>query len=144
MTDLAAVPQHQQQTHEALENWARWCGSGRGHRGDQHPMFRGYVPYLYPEVGAGGQTVDTLAALAVQRAFVGLSDKHRWALNWCYCYPFIAPGRVQRGLGVTRAALCELITDARQMVGNRIRSEALVTHSQTDTIRAQSEPASAV
>jgi hypothetical protein len=128
LIDLAAVPTHQQAAHEALVNWARWCGSGRGGAA-QHPMFRGYQPYLYPEASGGGQPVDTVGALAVQRVYVGLPESHRWALRWFYCYPFISPGRVQRELALTRAGLSALVVDARQMMCNRMR--------------AQSEPATA-
>lgn len=128
MIDLSEVPAHQQETHETLSNWARWCKAGRG-GSDAHPMFRGYVPYLYPEAQGGGIPVDTLAALATQRAFTRLPCKHRLALRWCYCYPWINIGRVQRELSVSRADLHWLIVDARQMMCN--------------TMHAQSEPATA-
>jgi hypothetical protein len=95
-------------------------------------MFRGYVPYLYPEAKGGSPSVDTLAALAVQRAFVGLPEKHRWALAWCYCYPFIAPGRVQRGLAVTRGGLADLVIDARQIVCNLMRKTNGLQHMVAD------------
>lgn len=122
--ELSEVPANQEATHEALLNWARWCGSGRG-GSDTHPMFRGYTPYLYPEAGGTGSTVDTLGALAVQRAFVQLPEKHRLALRWWYCYPWLHIGKVQRSIGATKAALAALVNDARQMVANTMRSSTI-------------------
>jgi hypothetical protein len=87
-------------------------------------MFRGYQPYLYPEASGGGQPVDTVAALAVQRVYVGLPEAYRWALRWFYCYAFISPGRLQRELALTRAGLSALVVDARQMMGNLMRVAA--------------------
>jgi hypothetical protein len=129
LSDLTHIPGTQQACHERLVEWARWCGSGRGGR-DTHPMFRQYVPYLYPEVSGGAPAVDVVKALAVQRAYVVMADKHRAALKWYYCYPFISPGRVQRQLAMTRDALAQLVIDSRFMIWN--------------TIRAQSNSASAV
>lgn len=86
-------------------------------------MFRGYTPYLYPEAQGGAKPVDVLLALAVQRAFVRLPERHRAVLSWAYCYPWINPGRVQRHLAVTREGLCKLLTDARTMIGNTAKVE---------------------
>lgn len=119
--DLSEVPAHQQATHEALLNWAKWCAPGRG-GSDTHPMFRGYVPYLYPEAGGSGQTVDTLAAMATQRAYVLLPEQNRLAIRWWYCYPFVAVGKVQRSIGVTKSELAHLVYCARQMMCNTIRA----------------------
>jgi hypothetical protein len=122
VTDLNEVPSSQQKTHEDLMEWARWCGSGRGTR-STHPMFRGYVPYLYPEPTGGARPVDVLLALAVQRAFVRLPERHRAVLSWAYCYPWINPGRVQRSLAVTREGLAKLLLDSRTMMGNTVRAK---------------------
>jgi hypothetical protein len=84
-------------------------------------MFRGYVPYLYPETGGVGSTVDTIEALAVQRAYVLLLEKHRLVIRWWYCFPWLSIGKVQRSIGTTKGELSALVIDARQMVANHMR-----------------------
>jgi hypothetical protein len=119
-TDFNSIPSSQQQAHENLMEWGRWCGSGRT-RAVTHPMFRNYTPYLYPEVSGGGAAVDILLALAVQRAFVKLPERQRAALAWAYCFPFVHPGRVQRQLAVTRDGLAALLSSGRVMIANTVR-----------------------
>ena len=80
------------------------------------PMFRGWTPYLYPELRAAGTPVDQLAAVAMQKRFVELPQQNRVAVGWWYCYPSAHPGRMQRLLGVTRVGLADLVFDARQML----------------------------
>ena len=113
--DLHDIAPEHQQVHDALVNWARWCGSGR--RGSMvSPMFRGWVPYMYPEMRLAGTPVDQLAAIATQRRFAALPHSHRVAVGWWYCYPQAHPGKLQRLLGVTRGGLAALVFDARQML----------------------------
>lgn len=127
MTDLAAVPEHQQATHEALENWALWCRNGRGGTNTM-PMFRLYRA-RNDVASQPAKRCDELAALEMQRAFVRLPEAHRHAIGWFYCYSWVSPGRVQRELGLTRNGLASMVIDGRQMLCN---------------IAAQSKPASAV
>lgn len=112
----AVLPQHEA-VHSDLTMWARWA-SPRGGRGAMHPMFKGYVPYLYPEVRGGGEPIDSLRAIAVQKNFAVMPERHRWAIHWVYLYPFIGARRVRGFLGVTEYGLMALIHDGRSMIKN--------------------------
>lgn len=103
--------------HERLLNWARWSRGGRGGSNVQ-PMFQGYRAGGYHELHGGGMPVDSLDATAIQKLFPRLPEKHRWALQWSYCFPYIHYGKVCRGLAVPKPALCELVHDGRSMVKN--------------------------
>jgi hypothetical protein len=81
-------------------------------------MFQGYRADGYHELQGGAIPVDSLDATAMQKLFPRLPEKHRWALQWSYCYPFIHQGKVCRVLAVTRPALCELVHDGRSMLKN--------------------------
>ena len=116
---LSDVPAEQQETHEALLEWARWCAVRPGSH--VAPMFRGYTPYLYPEATGGRRPVDQLLALKVQRAYTAVPERHRMALAWWYCFPYVGDGRVRREMGVTRMELARLVIDGRTMVKNLMR-----------------------
>ena len=115
--DLADVPHHQQDTHEALLEWARWCSARP--KASICPMFRGFRAYLYPEA-AGGRPIDQLMAIRVQKAYVTLPDRHRTVLGWWYCHPHISVSRVRRELATTKAELAQMVIDARSMIRNRL------------------------
>lgn len=103
--------------HERLLNWARWSRSSPSSVACQ-PMFRGYRPYAFPESQGGGIPVDTLDAVAIQKLMIRVPEKHRWAIQWHYCFPFISPFKVCRHLGVSRSALNDLVNDGRTMLRN--------------------------
>lgn len=121
MTDLDlsyVAPQHEA-VHAELTNWAAWCATGRRALISCAPMFRHYrTPAGYRELRPTS-AIDSLAAIATQQRFTSLPEKHRWAIGWAYCYPWVSVGKVQRELGATKAALAELIRDGRTMLDKR-------------------------
>src|SRR4051794_9226888 len=103
--------------HARLMNWARWARGGRG-GGAMLPMFQNYRAEGYHELAVAGTPIDTLDAVALQKLFVGVPEKHRWALQWSYVSPFIHPAKVCRVLAISRAGLGELVHDGRAMIKN--------------------------
>lgn len=118
--DFSMVRPLHEAIHADLVNWARWC-RGQGGSAPTHPMFIGYRNG-YEEMAPTG-TCDTLGALATQKLFIQLPEKHRWAINWWYCKPFIPVMRVRKALGLTTPALYELIHEARTIMKNRRRHD---------------------
>lgn len=119
--DLALVLPHHEGVHARLTEWARWCRPGGGGSAVQ-PMFEGYRNgYEEPEVR--GVPIDTLRAVAVQKAFTQLPEKHRLVLSWWYCQPYIPVLRVRQAAGLTTPALYELVHTSRTMMRNRLQCE---------------------
>jgi hypothetical protein len=81
-------------------------------------MFQNYRPDGYHELAGGGTPIDTLDAVALQKLFVHIPEKHRWALQWSYRYSFISVNKACRAFGMSRPDLCELVHDARSMLKN--------------------------
>ena len=104
--------------HARLEAWARWVRV-RPHGWQTAPMFRQYRSHAWqwetPEVKA---PVNTLEAVAMERAVSGLPEKHRDAIRWAYVFTG-APGRMCRQLAVSKEGLLELIHAGRTMLVNR-------------------------
>lgn len=115
--DFFAVREIHRDIHERLLNWAKWARGGRG-GGNVLPMFRLYRPDGYHEL-TGTVPVDSLDATRLQKLMVVLPEKHRWAIQWTYCFPFIHVQKVCRVLAVNRPALCELVHDGRSILNNR-------------------------
>lgn len=115
--DFSAIKPEHEAIHARLMNWAKWCRESSGGTA-VHPMFRQYRN-AYDEPPIPGVQCDTLEAIATQKVFIQIPEKHRWALNWWYCKPFIPVLRVRQALGVTTPALYELVNDGRTMVKNR-------------------------
>jgi len=121
MIDLNHIPARHEAINLRLEEWARWVRV-RPQAWVMQPMFR-YAksntrqwetdPHIHVEI-------NTLDAHEVEKTVAGLPDKHRTALRWCYVFAFIPVGKVQRELGLTRAALGQLLNDARDMMRNRL------------------------
>ena len=84
-------------------------------------MFRGYRPDGYHELTAPAFVVDVNQAIKIQKAYSLLPERNRWAIAWAYVYPFIHPGKIQRGLGVTFRELQKLVADGRSMLANTAR-----------------------
>ena len=117
IVDFAYVPANQYDIHDRLLNWAKWA-RGAGAR-NVHPMFRQYRND-YWEPAPAASYADTVDALAVQKTMKDVPEKHRLAVQWYY----IArsnPQRMCRELGVTKAALADLVIDGRNMVKNRLK-----------------------
>lgn len=117
IVDFSHVPSNQYEIHDRLLNWAKWA-NGSGAR-NVHPMFRQYRNDYWEPTPAASYA-DTIDALAVQKTMKDVPEKHRLAVQWYY----IArsnPQRMCRELGVTKAALADLVIDGRNMVKNRLK-----------------------
>lgn len=117
IVDFAYVPANQYDIHDRLLNWAKWA-KGSGAR-NVHPMFRQYRND-YWEPAPAASYADTVDALAVQKTMKDVPERHRLAVQWYY----IArsnPQRMCRELGVTKAALADLVINGRNMVKNRLK-----------------------
>lgn len=116
--DFAYVPHSQLDIHDRLINWAKWA-RGSSFR-NVHPMFRQYRND-YWEAAPTPSPADTIDALAIQKTMKDIPEKHRMAVQWFYIVRS-NPQRMCRELGVTKAALAELVIDGRAMVRNRLRA----------------------
>lgn len=109
------LPRHEK-VHMRLENWAMWA---HGKPQQQiSPMFRLYRSdqmWSAPEVRP---VVDVPDAIRMERGIVGLPERHRHALQWCYVIK-CTPIKACRAIGVTARMLGELVADARSMLVNR-------------------------
>lgn len=101
--------------HDRLINWAKWVKPGRG-GGAVHPMFRQYR-HGYEEPAA--TSLNSIDGHAVEKLVVALPEKHRTAIQWAYVFPFIPVHRVRKHLGLTEAALIDLVHAGRTMLKNR-------------------------
>lgn len=104
--------------HARLEAWARWVRV-RPHGWQTAPMFRQYRSHSWqwetPDVKA---PVNTLEAVAMEKAVSRLPEKHRDAIRWAYVHAG-SPGRMCRHLGVSKRGLLDLVHAARTMLVNR-------------------------
>jgi hypothetical protein len=112
-------PEHAE-VHRLLIEWARWVRPGRGGAGT-HPMFRAYVPYLYPETGPSAVPINTLRAQETERAVAALPmeqeiRKRSVAIRWCYVFPHIPVRRVKDALGWKESELVAMLHDSREML----------------------------
>lgn len=116
--DYFAVADGHLAIHARLEQWARWVRV-RPHGWQTAPMFRQYRSHAWqwetPEVRAA---VNTLDAVAMERAVSALPQKNRDAIRWCYVLTG-NPLAMARRLGVSRAGLMELVESGRTMLVNR-------------------------
>lgn len=116
--DFFAVRDDHAAIHQRLEQWARWVRP-RPHGWQTTPMFRQYRSKSWqwerPEPKAA---VNTLDAMAMERAVSGLPYKQRDAVRWCYVFGG-APLVMARHLGVSRQGLMDLVTAGRVMLLNR-------------------------
>jgi hypothetical protein len=116
--DLSLVHPHHEAIHARLSNWARWCRDGGGGSA-VHPMFQEYK-HSYDEPVILGVPCDTLDAIAVQKSFIQLPEKHRWVMCWWYCKPFIPVMRIRSALGLTTPNLYAMVHDSRTMMKNML------------------------
>jgi hypothetical protein len=117
-TDLHCVRHEHLAIHERLANWARYVRDSRPGQAVA-PMFRGYRSSEVWISDAPRVPIDTLDGHQMEKAVSKLPEKHRDAIRWSYVYVWIHPGKIQRGLGVTRLGLVGLIHDGRSMLKNR-------------------------
>jgi hypothetical protein len=79
-------------------------------------MFRHYR-HGYEESHA--TSLDSRDGLVIERLVVALPEKHRTAIQWAYVYSYIPVRKVRQALGVTEAALLDLVNVGRTMLVNR-------------------------
>lgn len=116
--DFFAVAEHHAAIHERLERWARWVRV-RPHGWQTTPMFRQYRSHAWQwETPTVRTPVNTLEAVAMEKAVSGLPEKHREAIRWQYVWQ-ASPGVMARRLAVTTAGLFELVEQGRTMLINR-------------------------
>lgn len=118
--DYFLVPDGQLAIHEKLEAWARWVRV-RPTGWQVAPMFRQYrsKAWQWHERELKPET-NIPEALEMERQVSQLPEKNRTAVRWCYVMAD-SPIRMARELGVSKAGLLELISDARRMLVNRMR-----------------------
>lgn len=115
--DFSRVEERHRAIHDRLVNWSRWCVS-RGGR-DVHPMFRGFKSAQHWEAIPTADPVDSLDAVAIEKAVQKLPEPHRFAVRWCYVYGS-SPRKACQQAGVSKEGLALLIRDGRQMLVNRL------------------------
>ena len=120
---------HVHPRHDAIDarltEWARWVRNKPAAWAMQ-PMFRLYrAPKQWESDLQIRIEINTLAAHEIERAVSFLPPSHRTAIRWCYVFPGVPVGKVQRELGATREALAGLIHDARSMLVNRLRERLI-------------------
>lgn len=115
--DFSRVEEKHRAIHDRLVNWSRWCVS-RGGR-DVHPMFRGFKSAQHWEAIPTADPVDSLDAVAIEKAVQKLPEPHRFAVRWCYVYGS-SPRKACQQAGVSKEGLALLIRDGRQMLVNRL------------------------
>lgn len=85
-------------------------------------MFRQYRSHSWqwhaPEIKT---ELNTLECVEIEKMVSQLPDKHRTAIRWAYVFPWIAPSVIRRELALTKEGLEQLLTDARDMLVNRMR-----------------------
>jgi len=114
--DFHAVREGHIAIHDRLVNWSLWARDGRG-GSSTLAMFKFYRDG-YHEIQAAPAVIDEIDATAIQKSFTTLPEKHRHALGWVYCKPWIPVHIVRRVLGLRTDALVELVNDSRTMMKN--------------------------
>ena len=111
--DLARIQEHHDAIHERCVEWSRWVKVAQRPFGVQ-PMFRGYMSKArqWEESPPIPVTINTIAALEVERAVALLHHKQRTVLRWCYVWPGLHVNAVARELGTDRAGLASIRDEA--------------------------------
>ncbi len=117
--ELDKLPEHLADFEPKLQDWARWCRSGRGVTATA-PGFGGYKsPSAYDTPVPRAAPVDR-EALAIERIVVQLPALHRDMLQGHYVYNS-HPMKLCRTNGIRPADLKRVLNDARTMARNRYR-----------------------
>ncbi len=104
--------------HDRLTNWGRWAETRPSYK--TCPMFRmarSNSRQWYPvEVK---DTIDVLDAAVVEKVVVSLPEAHKSAMVWFYVHRS-GENKYRRQRGYTLDTLQKIVSDARQMVMNRL------------------------
>lgn len=118
--DFHVIENHQRAMDARLLNWARWVKPGR--QSWISPMFAMYRSKSWqwerPEVK---DPIDTLDAMALEKAVSALPQKHREAVRWAYVIK-CTPAPVCRKIGANYDGLLVYLRDGRQMLINRLQA----------------------
>ena len=115
--DFDRVPDTHEAMHKRLQNWAQWVRPRDSSAKNVHPMWRQFVASRVWDDRTVRSSLDTLDALAIEKAVSALPEKQRFAVRWRYVYSG-HPGRAARFVGVTQQGLADLILDGTQMLIN--------------------------
>lgn len=127
MVDFSRIPTRHDAINLRLEHWAKWV-SVHPQPWKVQPMFRQYRSHSWqwhaPEIKT---ELNTLECVEVEKMVSQLPDKHRAAIRWAYVFPWIAPSVIRRELALTKEGLEQMLTDARDMLVNRMRNHLTPT-----------------
>ena len=118
--DFSRIDARHDAVNLRLEAWARWVAV-RPQAWKMQPMFRLYKPPPQWEPREIRVELNTLECHEIEKIVSRLPDKHRFVLRWAYVFPFIFISKVSKHLGVPQSGLAELVSDARDMVKNRLK-----------------------
>jgi len=114
--DFHLVPEHQEQIHLRLCNWARAQRSPAG--SGCAPMFRQYRSSEQWGAAYASSPVDQRDAHTINKAWQQLPPRHRASIAWHYVKPG-SPAKACRVIACTLAELAQFVIDGRQMLINR-------------------------
>lgn len=60
--------------------------------------------------------IDSLDGHKIERAVAEMPPKYRTLVRWVYVFPWVSDSIIRRELGLTRAAVCEEINNARDLL----------------------------
>lgn len=127
MVDFSRIPTRHDAINLRLEQWARWV-SVRPQAWKVQPMFRQYRSHSWqwhaPEIKV---ELNTIECCETEKLVSQLPEKHRAAIRWAYVFPWIAPSVIRRELALTKEGLEQMLTDARDMLVNRMRNHLTTT-----------------
>lgn len=117
--DFHFVPAGQEDIHERLQSWGRWCHSTE--RRTQSPMF---ANYRASEVWGSQEAtipINSLDALQTEKCVRALCELQAWALRWYYVNTrFHNPRRAARMMGLSLSALAAAVIDGRDALKGRL------------------------
>ncbi len=119
--DFSRVPDRHHEIDRRLLLWGRWI-IDRPKPWRVSPMFRQYRSHAWqwhlPEIQVHGTPGENMAT---EKAVCALPEKHAYAIRWAYMAPWVPVSIVRRELAMTRQGLADLLTNARDMLVNRLK-----------------------
>ena len=124
MTDFSHIPARHEAIDRRLNDWARWV-TVKPRAWACQPMFRQYrAPRQYEHQATIHIEVNQIEAHDVEKAVASLPLKNRDAIRWFYVFNRNPLG-MARSLAVSTDGLLDLVTDARDMLKNRLSRAAI-------------------
>lgn len=122
--DLNHVAARHDEINIRLEQWARWVRVKPQRWGIQ-PMFLGYQskarqweaePHIHVEM-------NTLEAYETERAVSFLPEPYRTLVRWFYVYSWVPVHIIRKNFGLTKDGMADTLTNARDMLKNRLKQK---------------------